>query len=341
MIKLRFLIPLILLLVLPGCIKNEMTITFDLPEDVNTSCRIVYYASTKKQGMVREAYVQINAGKGEMKLPQGYPSVMYIFASSSKTPSAIIYAERGDHMIVTGKGSDISAWEIKGNDVTDALSAWRIKNKGIVMGNDVDKLNAAVARYVNDNPNSDSSAIILYVYYIRRGHENEFTALEAKLSKKVLGNKKLMNALSAADLLTGAVEAPKYPHMIVLAGEEGYADTLELGKGSATFLMIRGKNGSEEVPADSLKSFVAGMNGKVLAELYADTDSLNWRTHIANDSIAGLKRLWLPLGLADSIAIEMGIKRIPYYIVIDSKGKALYRGDSFIDASIKFKNLTP
>lgn len=339
--KLRLLIPL-LLVVLTGCIKNQMTITFELSKDVNSSCRIVYYASAKKGGMMREAYPQITAGKGELKLPQGYPSIMFLFSSSGKNPSAIIYAERGDRIVVSGKGNDISNWKITGNDITDQLTEWRLKNKGVLVGNNEEKLNAAVTKYVTANPNSEAAAVVLYIYYVRRGHEEEFAALETKLSKKITSNKKLMDALATADLLTGAVEATKYPSRIILNGNEGYADTVSLGNGVSTFLMYRGgKSDSDELSVDTLKALMAKRNGKSVVELYAETDSLNWRRHISNDSVAGMKRLWLPLGMADSVAMAMEVKRLPYFIIVDSKGKAVYRGDDFKEASQKFQSLTP
>lgn len=322
--------------------KNEMTVTFDFPENVNTSCRIVYYASAKKAGTVREAYAQITAGKGELKLPQGYPSIMYLFTSSGKTPEAIIYAERGDHIIIKGKNGDISSWEIEGNDATEALTSWRIKNKGLLDGDNDSKLNAAIAAYVKKNPDSDAAAIILYLYYVRRGHEEEFASLEATLGKKIHGNKKLMNALSAADLLTGNIEQPKYPSQIALAGEDGFADTLKLGDGRSSLLLIRGPKGDgDNFSTDSLKALLAAGKQKQIAELYSDTDSLGWRRHLTNDSIEGIKRLWMPLGVSDSITISMGVRRIPYYVVIDSKGKAAYRGDDFQTASGKFRSLNP
>lgn len=340
--KLRLLFAMLVILVLTGCLKNRMTITFDLPKEVNTTCRIVYYASAKKGGMAREDFVPVNAGKGEMQLPQGNPSLMYLFSSTGKTPSALIYAERGDKILVTGKGNDPMGWEIKGNKITEALTEWRIKNKAALAGGDEEKINKAVAAYVRQNPGSEAAAIILYAYFMRRGHEDEFAALDAKLDKKLIGNKKLMGALSGADLLTGSVEAPKYPSEIILTGSEGYADTLKLGSGNSTMLVFRSaSNRGEDIPKDSLKRMIAARGGKTVAELYMETDSLNWRRHVDNDSIQGMKRLWMPLGMADSLSITMAVRRAPYYILFDSKGKVLYRGDNFSDASSKFESATP
>lgn len=331
-------------LALTGCLKNEMTITFELSSDVDTSCRIVYYASAKKGGTLKESFARISEGKASMKLPQGYPSIMYLFPNSGSTrPSALIYGRRGDKIVVTGKGADISGWEIRGNDVTEQLTEWRLSHKGVIAGGNEEKLNSAVADFVKKNPDSKAAAILLYVYFTRGAHENEFASLWASLGKKVRNDKDLMNALSAADLLTGAVEEPKYNSEIVLTGEEGYADTIRLGKGSSTMLMFvaNNKNSEEKLSTDSLKSFIAKRNGKTVAELYADSDSLAWRRHLANDSVSGMKRLWMPLGVVDSLSISMGVRKLPYYIVIDSKGKDAYRGESFKEASAKFQSLTP
>lgn len=332
-------LPLLLLVVLTGCVKNEMTLTFSFPEKVNSHCRIVYYASAKGGGMMKETTANISNGKGEMKLVQVYPSVMFLYSSSAKTPSALIYAGRGDKISVTGKDGDIKSWEITGNDVTDELTEWRLKNLKVIEGGNADRLNKAVAEYVGKHPGSRAAAIILYVYFDRRGHEAEFSALLGKFDKKILEDEKLMTALSMADLMTGLPEAPSYPASIILTGSEGYADTLELKKGVKTMLLFRKeRNSTGTVPSDSLKKLVAARGSKVVAELFMDPDSLTWNRHLEQDSIVGIKRMWMPLGTADSTAMKMGVRRIPYYIVLSPEGKELYRGDNWKEAANKFEN---
>lgn len=333
-------LPLILAVLCSGCIKSEMTLTFELSPDVNTQCRLVYYASARNGGMLKETAADISAGKAEMKLPQRYPSIIYLFSTAAKSPSAIIYAKGGDKIVVSGKSRDISEWDIKGNDITDELTSWRLKNKSVLNSHNEEKVNQAVATYVKEHPSSEASVILLYVYFTRRGHEEEFSGLLAKVKRSLLEDKKLMNALSSADLIAGLPDTPRYPSRIIMLGEEGYADTLSLAKGKGTLLLFcNGRGSVDNISADSLKSIVARRGEKTVAELYMDGDSVSWRRHLASDSIAGMRRLWMPLATADSLSMNMGIRRAPYYVVFDSNGKVVYRGDKWKDASKKFESL--
>lgn len=337
----RFL-PLLLLLLLAACTKNEVKLTFELPPDVNMPCRIIYYASGRNVGVIRETVAEISGGKGEITLPMSYPAVIYLFSPSQKMPEAVVYASRGDKFRITGKNANVAEWDISGTATAEALSAWRIKNAPLIKARDRDpeRLNKAVAEFVEANPGSEAAAVILYCYYMRLGFEKEFYALKAKLGSNVTSDEKLMTALSMPDLITGLPEGRKVPGRIILTGDSGYADTLVIAKGAGALLMFRGANDSG-VSNDSVKALLERNRRRTMAEIYTDIDSLNWRRYLRKDTIKGLPRLWMPMGLADSIALEMGVRRLPCYIVIGPQGKELYHGDDWEAAKKKFDSLSP
>lgn len=331
-------------LLLGACTKNEVKITFQLPAEINSPCRIVYYASGKNVGMIRETAAEITGGKGELVLPLRYPAVIYLFSSSRKTPSALVYAERGQHLKVTGSNSNVEEWKINGNPTTDLLTEWRLSNSKILRQRDADtgKVNKAVEEFVKANPDSPAAAIILYHYFVRNNHEKEFFSLQKKLGRKILDNQELMSALSMPDLMTNLPDSPSLPRQIVLTGEDGFADTLDLGKGKGMLLMFRNGDSSQNlVSGDSIKALAAKRKDRILAELFVDTDSLGWRRHLRKDTVPDMKRLWLPLGTADTLAIKMGIRKLPYFLVINPKGKETYRGTDWDEAVKKFESLKP
>ena len=324
--------------IVAGCIKNQMSISFDLPAEVNTPCRILYYASGKNVGMIRETVAEITQGKGEITLPQQYPGLIYFFSPSRQDPSAIAYAQRGDKLKITGENGNIDEWDITGNKITEEISEWRRKNFELLRGNNVTDINKAVSRYVEANPDSKSAAIILYVYYRRRDAEKEFYKLQLKLGKSVLDDSRLMSALQEADLFTSLPDSYSYPKEIVLAGSDGFADTLTLSKSKKSTLLIFNvsDNDSGIIPMDSIKSLLKRNQNVGMVELFANPDSMVWQRHLKQDTIGELKRLWLPLGVSDSLAIDMGIKRMPYYVLLSPEGKELYRGDDWKEAVKKF-----
>lgn len=335
----RLFIPLFCFLMLAGCAKNEVKLSFSLPQDANTPCRILYYASAKNVGMVRETVAEITAGKGEIVLPTHYPTLICLFSPSQKLPAAYIYAERGDKFEITGSNESVMEWNIKGNKPTEELSEWRLKHLDLLRGfpSDEEKLRKAVAEFVERHPGSAAAVVILLAYFPRRGNEREFYALRDKIDKKVLRDDRLMEALSSGDLFTQLPDTYSLPAQLVLHGDSGYADTLRFRKGEGALLIFRSSS-SSDLPADSLKALLKRVKGRKTVEIFMESDSLNWRRYLRRDSIEGASRLWMPLGLADTMAIRMGVKRLPYFIVVDPDGKDIYRGDDWKEAVKKFEN---
>ena len=330
---LRLAVCLVLAITLfSGCVKNEVKITFSFPKEVTLPCRILYYASGKGGGMIRETVAEISDGKGEVTLPERYPSLLYLFSPSGREPAAVIYVTRGDEIKISGTNADIESWEVKGSEINEAVSAWRIANRKAVSGKNSDEINKAVADFVKTNPDSPAAALILYIYYDRRENWAGFIELRDQLGAKVMGDEELFSALSAADLLTDVPLQSVIPDKIILVGESGYTDTVKIkGEARPAFLIFRRQSQRDySLPGpDSLKSVIEKRKNARFAELYADPDSTGWRRYIAGDTIRNLKRLWLPLGTSDSLARRMGVRRMPYYLVVSSDGKPAYQGDDW------------
>lgn len=336
----NILILLLVTILFGSCKKNEVKLTFQLNGGVTMPCRILYYASDKKKGFIRETMADIRGGAAEIVLPERNPSLFYLFEPSKQFPAAIFYAERGDELTVTGTGDNIAEWRISGNKVSEELSEWRIKNTAVLKKNDPTEINAAVKEYVEKHTDSMAALIILYFYYNRRDNETEFFNLQSKFNKKVLDNEEFMNALSTPDIMTGLVDKPRIPAQLVMRGKSGGLDTVRLTSGKGTLLVFKGNvSGVNEITESSLKSLSEKTEGKTIAEIWADTDSLAWRRHVETDTVTTIKRLWMPLGVVDNTALSLGIRRIPYYIVVDPKGNEIYRGDSSSEAVKQFENI--
>lgn len=330
-------------LLLVGCAKNEIRLTFEVGGDVNSACRIMYYASSNTQGMVRETAVDIAGGKGAANLPTRYPSIIYLFSGSQSKPALAFYAERGDEIRITGKGPNVADWEVSGNKLTDEWNGWRMAHRKVLSSRDVAAINKAVKEYVDGHTDSRLSLVLLSFYYSRREDPEGFSRLYGKLKERAFSDKELLGALSSADLLEGPAigwyvgkGGVKSSQKFVLRGEDGYADTLFLNDSLTTLIVFTGKDGFMTGVKDSIKSLLDVKKGKV-AEVYLEPDTVAWQRHLRADSIPGLHRLMMPLGLADSTAISIGLDRTPYYFTVGPKGRLLYRGDDLSSAIAAFR----
>ena len=340
----RRLFPFLLLLILSAsCAKKEVKIEFELSKDVNMPVRVLFFEEDEKGGgQFKETVADIHSGKGNFKVTEPDPVILYLYAPSGKMPSAVIYAKPGDEIKISGSGQDISKWKIEGNDVSLLLSEWHAKNGALLSEGYGPKLNEAVAEFIGRNSGSVASAILLYLYFDRRNNEAEFFSLQAKIDNGILNDPALARSLSVSDLFTGLPAASSIPKEIVKVGESGYADTLRPADQAGLMLIFRSKpHGQDGFSTDSIGNLVKRNKKLKVVEFYAETDSSAWRKHLGNDTIEGLQRLWLPLGLADSLSLNLGVKRLPYILVADSLAKEKYRGSDWKEAVKSFEELKP
>lgn len=123
---------MVLLLGLCGCRKNEFKVEFSLPDNINTTYTLIYYASDPSKGWIVEQVVPVQKGRAQGTLPTRLPALVYVMASGSTTPAAVFYAERGDDFKISGDSPDPVNWTISGNKITDRLTDWRLASKGAI-----------------------------------------------------------------------------------------------------------------------------------------------------------------------------------------------------------------
>ena len=337
---LRFLFFILTALMLTGC-KPEFNIKFELASNVDTNCKIVYYASSKKQGLIMEPVANIMQGKGSLTARTKYPTIVYLFQASSPTPSAIFYAKRGDKFKITGDSPNPADWDIKGNAISEEWSKWRLENKqAVAMGGDA--LNEAIAKYVKLHPDSKLSAALLILQYSRRDDEKGFLQLFKSLKPGATSDKEFMAALAVADMPSGELTPGADLKTLALSNPSGDADTLRFNSGKPALLIFRDSKSPDNLQAetDSLRFLIRAYPDsatRIIARISFDADSMTWIRTAQGDSLRNIFRGWMPFGVADSAAMAIGVRTVPFYVVADGKGKRLYGGTNLVTAIREFR----
>lgn len=343
-----------------GCLKNEFHVTFQLPEDVNSTYRLSYYASDSRGGLQIETAVAIASGKGEMIGMTRKPTLCTISTGLSDIPGAIFYAERGDKIVISGKDSDPLNWNIEGNKITKALTEWRLENadlireaRNVARGAEERearrKLNKAVEKYVEANPDSKASAFLLFSYFDAYTDPAGFKHLAHLVDESDVAEQ-VRYLLSRQDIDTSTPLVADKPKLkladMVLPNNSGSADSLRLASSSApTIIYYWRRNDSEYYNLiDSLKLLAKwrpDTTSMVIADICLTSDSIQWVSEIRRDSLKHTLRSFMPAGMADPAAMSHGVGSTPWFIVSAGKGKAIYAGSDFSEAAKKFRALRP
>ncbi len=339
----RLLLAILTAVVMTGCVKNEFTVDFSLDAKVSGNYMLRYYASDKRTGFWMETIAPVEKGVYEARCIARNPSLVYIFQPGSRIPSAVFYARRGDRIEISGDSPDPAKWTIGGNDINEDLTRFRKEYFLSDATSDSQKINAAITKFVKANPDAEASGILVLTLYDRRIDENGFTRLWNSLGEKAR-SADITDLAGVADKLTSAKEgAPGKVGTLHLHVMGDSLVELNPAKQDATLLYFRRSDeGASRESADSLKalSSLPGFtkHGKIAAISF-ESDSTAWLMRARTDSVKGVLHAWMPAAETSPTAIALSVRRTPFFIVADRKGRQVYRGDDRTKATAAFRRL--
>lgn len=335
---------------LTGCSANEWEGEFELPKSISSNYRLVYYASSSKEGFMVETVVAINEGKGKIKCPAKNPCVVFLFAPGASSPSVVFWAEKGNKLKFIGDNPDPATWKIEGNKLSKELTSWRMENLDALRTLDTPRINAAVEKYVKNNPDSRLSAFLLLTYFSRADDEGLFNSLWASLGKGAHKDE-IASAAGRIDIdLYDESIAKENLNRLILPFLKIESDTLPLhrdtlqfdkAEGSIIYFWIPLSNGRTEA-IDTLKALrrlYPDKKKRIVADISMEPDSAVWVNTARRDSASAITRLWMPLGTAHPEAMRIGVPRPGFFIVAGKKGKQIYRGSDAKKAASAYREI--
>lgn len=327
------------LLTLTGCVKNEFQVEFKLPAGVNESYTMLYYVSDSEKGWLYDQVAVLQQGKCQLKGITRNPTLIYVF-QGAQDPGVVIYAERGDKIEITGDSGSPASWAVSGNEINEALSAWRADNRNALSARDNKKVNEAVAKYVKANPEDPVSTILLEVYYDRSidpaGFDSLFKSLKGKAADVCW-----MELMSRSDLLGGFEPLKQTAAPLILRTAGNGADTIGFNEQPALLYFSYNNYDTRKDDVSKMKQLLKERtdSGKPqIVSISLENDSSGWRYQARMDSLKGAVVAWMPLSFADPAAVSLGLEKAPCFIVVGKKGKILYRGTSLDDAARKLRD---
>ncbi len=350
-VSLHYVISLLLFLtvILSSCSKNEFDVKFELTPSADGTYRAIYYASDPKKGWIVENVVNIQQGKAHLTGMVYNPCIVYLCRTSNAAQGLYLYVERGDDFTISGDGSDPAAWHVDGNKLTRQLDEWRAENRDVIVkarsGREADiaPLCRAVDSFVTSHPDDPAAAIILMAYYDRGYDPGRFSALIKSLRDDA-ADRKWIDMMARNDMPADEPAIPAIPKSLVFATVATGCDTIT--PGHLPTLLYFGKASLQPYRDDIAKlrqlSRSSGDSAsRIIANVSFEPDSMT-RWHSVNvDSLHASVQAWVPLGLSDSQIKQLGVRRIPYLIVIDRKAKAVYSGTDTDRAIETFRSLLP
>lgn len=331
---------LVALTALTGCTKPQFHVEASLRGGDGRNIRFIYLAAGKKQAFMMDQAAPVMDGKLKFDGVTARPTIVTVCAPDMSALTEF-YAEPGDKITITGEMADPAGWLIGGNKINEEWTAWRKKNSAALKSRKPLEINKAVEAYVKKNPGNPLSTILLLCVYSRHDDEAGFQRLFASLEEGARPER-LMEAIGRVDA------GIKYkPLSFKELGWRTLGDSIDSiakirpSHHNATLIYFNDRETARANDLSALRPLRRELSDSALAlvDLYLGPDTIGLGSRLATDSLKGITRSWAFGGLMHPTVERLGVPTIPYFIVLDSKGRQTYRGTSAEGAAKEVRKL--
>lgn len=254
--------------------------------------------------------------------------------TTDRAPLGVMVVKNGQSLDVKIDRAHPYDVTITGNKASEEISAFMRDNSTTLADGTAEQINAAVARYVTAHPRSIASTVLLLREFDIYGHEAEADSLFRLIDSKARPDY-LTAGITALieNRLKYTLDQPVENMNLYTEGDSVMAFNPSRNRASLlTFTQMSMQR------TDSLTSVLRRLSTDYkkkrlqIIDISLQKDTAEWHNAIRNDSARWI-HAWVPGGLANRALSQLRLPRIPYYIVTDSTGHQIYRGESINKAA--------
>lgn len=260
------------------------------------------------------------------------PALAILDAGGSRL--ATIVVRNGDKIKITGPADGSDRLKISGSSSSDKIARWVFDNREALATGDTRGINESIARFIGENKSNMASTALLSTYFNPRGYERTADSLFSLLSPEVRTPALThnFNSVLASQL---AASAGRELSSLTLYDRSDSVVTFSTRRKSYSLIAIVGTDRTQRdsvIPA--MKSLSTGNWGARVAILEISTapDSTAWKSSVAPDTVSW-RQTWEPVALTSHALSRLSIPSVPFFIVTDSTGTQLFRGQSVTEAT--------
>lgn len=290
---------------------------------------IIYYAN----GAVRESRTIVIDGKFSVVGNAPEPTLVEIQTTNGILLGHLM-VKNGETVECKLENGNRYKSSFKGDEVSEKWGKFLTENSEVLSSDNVDKRNDLIAQYVLKHKDDLFSTVLMLTEYYCP--DNEIIA--DSLMKTISEQARPHSLVEGYEAMFAHVNSATAHNNVLPMKIYCKDDSLMTYNPASSFYSVLGFTDDEKEARDSIvpqfKKLSKGNKSRQLKifDISLATDTSTWKLITRNDS-ADWAQCWA-LGSVRAKGIErLSIPRLPYFIVVDSTGKQLYRGSSITRAS--------
>ena len=253
--------------------------------------------------------------------------------SNNKTPLGTLVVKNGETIDCTIHNGDRYNAKMEGSDLMAQWSDFIAQNAQILSSDDIESRNQEIAKYVAKNPSKLLSTVLMITEFYTPGYEQLADSLMAMITPEAQPRHLIEDYASTLAHITSENALGKVLPMNLY--EKG--DSLFNFNASKASYSVLCFTMPDDECRDSIVPLLKQWNKThkdsqlKIVDISLANDTFQWKKSITTDS-AKWAQCWA-LGSVQAKGIDrLGISRMPFFIVTDSTGAQLYRGNSISHA---------
>ncbi len=229
---------------------------------------------------------------------------------------------------------DFYAQKVTGNKPSEQWSKFLRENADSLRSGDHRLNNRLVADYVASHKNDILSSALMLTQFYAVDHESQADSIFATIEpdarpESLVDNYRLILSRLNSASFHGRLRT------FTLANLRDTTERYYSGRSSYTLFYFSGQGNERR---DTIYPILRELNDSIsnrwirVFEVSMAQDTSTWK-RIARQDTVDWPRVWVPGGVANTNFDDLDIPRLPYYILSDSVGEAVYRGGSVKTAS--------
>lgn len=315
-----------LLIVVVSCGSSTEFRVDGVIEDLGTqNLRVHYYSG----GAVRSSLAPAIDGKFNFLGQTSEPTLVQFSTNNGFVVGRAI-VEGGDMIEARFNLGDLKRTQLKGNKESEALAEFIRDNADALKSSDAEAINRGVEAFVRKNPSNLAAGAVLTEYFDFNGNE----ALGLELLELLEPEARPQSLTEGVEVMLSQLNLPS--DSLRVGDVELFSDKDSLlvfspGKSGKTLLLF---TDSESRGADSISGRIAGIPAGMQAiDISVDIDTATWHTSLRSLPQTSAMRTkarhrWAPGAIALEPLSAVMVGDIPFFAVVDSTGRVVYRGTS-------------
>lgn len=301
-------------LLLVACNSSHFKVEGDITGLKGTVVKVIFRGDS---GVINAPLTVDKKGHFSFEGISAQPIIVTLMSTRGDILTTLV-AANGDHLKVKGDASKPMGLKVKGNKLNEDWQLFRDEHAAFYTDPNPSRLDAAIEKYVRENPADMLSTVLLVADY------SDYSD-RAKVNKMLKSIDAKARPESLAIALGGASERPSkevLPRLMTLnlvKHDGGFEEIKLTDRISLLFFW-----GNPQTQRDAINRQLDAVDDAVrVVDVLAESDTLKWHKTISGEDRA---HYWAPGGPLEQGIQLLHITSLPWYAVTDSTGLVTYSG---------------